>query len=406
MTQQRESRYSWSGRFSWSFALCAAFGLVSGIGVIVGVKRIFDADRYDRHTYDVVSRIEEARSSMRSAVSNMRAFMLSGDQSQEQASLADFDLTHTQIDQYSDLLGVSPGASTTSGKLYSDLNSMTAAMSAAMSARAEYGGGAAPKLAEDPKLTNLIAAMETDLGAQLSWHNSQLDIHRDIRQDDYMLTEIAFACTMFFGAITLALAAIGVRTEVARREAAEAKHASARQDLITAHAMLELSDQKDSETGLMNREAFEQILEKEYATALKAKSPLSLVIMDIDQFAQVRDIKGAETCEMVVRQAAGLLKDCFRGGDVACRYTETEFAIIMPRTTLQNATVAAERARSGMERAEWPNCNITASFGAAQADTLKDHRELVARAEQAVDYARRTGRNRVTAIRAYLPLSA
>lgn len=399
-------RYSWSAGFSWTFAFCAAFGLVSGVGLIVGVKRIFDSDKFERHNFDVVGRLEETRSSFRSAVSDMRAYILAADPQHQQAYLADCELTHSQLDQYTDLLGDGPEASAESSKLNSDLNSLTSAMNTAMSGRVDYGGGVTPKLSEDPQLTSLIGRMETDLGSQLSQHNNQLDVHRDLRQDDFLLTEIAFVCTMLFGSLTLALAAIGVRTEIARREAAEAKHASAKQDLLTAQAMLELSDQKDPETGLMNREAFEQILEQEYAIAFKSRSVLSIVIMDIDQFAQIREVKGPETCEIVLRQAAALIKDCFRGGDVACRYSETEFVIILPRTPLQNATIAAERARANVEKAEWPHCNITASFGAAQADFLRDHKELMSRAEQAVDYARRTGRNRVTAIRAYLPLSA
>lgn len=405
-TNGQGPRYSWSAAFSWTFAFCAAIGLVSGVGLIIGVKRIFDSDRFERHTFDVVGRVEEARSSLRSAVSNMREYMLTGDQANQQAYLADCDLTHTQLDQYSDLLGDSPEAGIELQKLNSHLNSLTALMNSAMAGRAELGGNAAPKLSEDPQLTNQIGTMETDLGSQISLHNNQLDVHRDTRHDDLMLTEIAFACTMFFGSFTLALAAIGVRTEIARRESAEARHASARQDLLTAHAMLELSDQKDPETGLLNRDAFDQILEQEYATAFKDKSTLSIVLMDLDQFAQIREVKGQETCEMVLKQAAALIKDSFRGGDVLCRFSDSEFAVIMPRTPLQHATTAAERARSSVERKDWPNCNITASLGVAQADFLKDHKELVNRAEQAVDYARRTGHNRVTAIRAYLPLSA
>lgn len=376
------------------------------IGLIVGAKRIFDSDKFERHNFDVVGRLEETRSSFRSAVSNMRAYMLTSDSPHQQAFLADCELTHTQLDQYTDLLDDGPDSTADSIKLNADLNKLISAMSTAMNGRGELGGVDAPKLSEDPQLTNLIGRMETDLATQLSSYNDQLDLHRDLRQDDFMLTEIAFVCTMLFGSLTLALAAVGVRTEIARREVAEAKHASAKQDLLTAQTMLELSDQKDPETGLLNRAAFEHILEQEYAIAFKSRSALSIVIMDLDQFAQIREVKGPETCDLVLSQAAALIKDCFRGGDVACRYSDTEFVIIMPRTPLQSATIAAERARSNVEKAEWPHCNVTASLGVAQADFLRSHKELMSRTEQAVDYARRTGRNRVTSIRAYLPLSA
>jgi diguanylate cyclase (GGDEF)-like protein len=395
-------RESGSLLFNRSFVICVGLALVAGIGLLLGVRRILQADSIEQRDYDVIGRLEEVRGSTRSAVSNMRAYMLTADDVRQQGFLSDLDVTRSQLDQLEELTG----EDTTSITLYSDLSTFSSLLSSAMDGRAESGQAAAARLAEDPKLQSATSKMDSDISAQISKLNDSLGVYREKRQDDYLLTEIAFLATMLCGSLGLFLSAVGLKREAAQRQLAEAKHASARQDLLTAQSMLEFSDQKDALTGLLNREAFDRILVQEYHKNAKLKSPLSVVIVDLDHLAQVREVKGLATSEEVLRQAASILKDSFRGADVCCRYSQSEFAIILPRATLQHATIAAERARVNIEQGEWPNCNITASFGAAQADFLKEVGEIVSRAEQAVDYARRTGRNRVTAIRAYLPLSA
>ncbi|MEA2553502.1 MAG: hypothetical protein QOJ65_1678 [Fimbriimonadaceae bacterium] len=379
--------------------------VVAGLSLIVGVRRVLESDGIERHTYELIGRLQDARASVRSAFSNMRAYMLTADRHHQQQYFGDLELTRKALDKFTDLTGPAPEIQADSNKLYVDFNKVTTAMTAAMANREDFGKDFLAKF-EDSSLNGLISKTETDMGAALGYQNARLDTLRDKRYDDFFLTQLAFVCTMLFGTASLILAGVGVKREAAQRAEAEVLHNDARQDLLTAQAVMEFADKKDPLTGLLNKEAFHAILEREYEKSEKTKTPVSIVILDIDEFSQVRDVRGEHTCELVVRQMTGILRDSFRGADVCCRLSESEFGIILPRTQLQHASIAAERTRAAVEKAQWPDCHITASLGVAQSDYLKDKAELVARGEQAVDYARRTGRNRVTAIRAYLPLSA
>jgi len=387
---------------SRSFTICAALTLVAGFGLLLGARRMLFADQKDRKHIDSIGRLEEARSNTRSAVSNMRAYFLSAEARYQQLSTAEIDSVRENLVQYAEV----SGKGNSLGTLQTALNSSASLMSQLMADRAESGPGAAARLASNSEMTNLIDQLESGISKELNEQSNIITTHREKRQDDFLLTEIAFICTFLFGCLSLALATASLKRESQHRRVVEAQHANVKQDLLTIQSMLELSDQKDQLTTLLNREAFDHILAQEYVKNRKSKHPISLVIIHVDQLLQVRESRGNRVADEVLRTAAAKVKDSFRGGDVCCRFGDAEFAVILPRTTLQNATVAAERTRLLIEQAEWSDCNVTASFGVAQADYLKEHSELLARTEQAVDYARRTGRNRVTAIRAYLPLSA
>lgn len=387
---------------SRSFIWCAALTVVAGSGMVFGARRIVASDRAERRSYEAVGRLEEARASLRSAVSEMRGYMLTAETTHQQVCLSDLDNVIEELNQFSEVSGRIQAVES----IRRSVAETQSAMSAAMAARSDSGAVVAARLASDPILTNLIVRVENGIGEQLTSQSNQIGVHREKRQDDFLLSEIAFLGTMLFGTVAIVLAWLSLKREGQQRRIAETQHANAKQDLLTAQAMLEFSNQKDELSGLLNRDAFTQIFEQEFDKNRQSRLAISLVIVQLDQLSEIREVRGVDTYEEVVRQASSIIKESFRGGDVCCRYSDSEFAIVMPRTSLQSASVAAERARTLIEQAEWPDCNITASFGVAQADFLKNRAELVARAEQAVDYARRTGHNRVTAIRAYLPMSA
>jgi len=385
-----------------SFVICAALTLVAGFGLCFGARRIFAEDRFDQRAYEALGRMEEARASVRSAVGNMRGYMLSTDAVKQQACMSDFDDARDDLNQFTEIVGPSAAVA----RIQTNLNESASAMAQAMSIRSESGPAVAAKLADDPSISASLQNIEAGIAEQLTSQTNTLTIFREERQDDFLLTQIAFVLTIGFGIAAFVLAAAAVKRESFGRRVAEAQHSNAKQELLTVQSMLELSDQKDALTGLLNREAFDCILKQEFEKNSKQKLAISLVIAHLDQLPQIRETRGPNVCDELVKRAANVFKESFRGGDICCRYGDSEFAIILPRTNLQNANIAAERARHAIENTDWQGCHITASLGVAQADYLKDERELVSRAQQAVDYARRTGRNRVTAIRAYLPLSA
>ncbi|MCF7957344.1 MAG: diguanylate cyclase [Phycisphaerae bacterium] len=157
----------------------------------------------------------------------------------------------------------------------------------------------------------------------------------------------------------------------------------------------------DELTGLPNRRHYFEVMEREVMQAKLNSTPLSVIILDIDFFKNINDTYGHLGGDIVLKQLAGILKDNLYSMDLAARYGGEEFIILMPKTGIDNALVAAEKVRKKIEECTWKisvePINITASFGVAMLNTShpEDSYELVKRADLALYDAKRKGRNRV-----------
>jgi len=94
---------------------------------------------------------------------------------------------------------------------------------------------------------------------------------------------------------------------------------------------------RDPLTGLFNRRFLEETLDREVARATRAKSALSVVMLDLDKFKLLNDTFGHSAGDVVLREVGHLLRENVRAADVACRYGGDEFIIVMPDSTLENA---------------------------------------------------------------------
>jgi len=158
-------------------------------------------------------------------------------------------------------------------------------------------------------------------------------------------------------------------------------------ELIAAqlsHANLFEAESRDSRsdalTGLPNRRAFEERLPVELARFSRGGQPLSLCLLDLDGFKGVNDRLGHPAGDAVLQQVARILgisrvaDDCFRiGGD--------EFAILMPGTTEEEATIAATRIADAVRSASLADGEIGISFGIATSTDL-DGEALFANADR------------------------
>jgi diguanylate cyclase (GGDEF)-like protein len=161
------------------------------------------------------------------------------------------------------------------------------------------------------------------------------------------------------------------------------------------------SSVNDALTGAFNRKHFTERMAGEIAYAKRHKTPLSLVLFDLDHFKRVNDSHGHLAGDHVLRSVAGLVKRTLRAEDVFARYGGEEFAVIARGIDVERAYLFAERIRITVANAKIEfnrtNVPITVSVGVASLDCCGDaqgNEALVAKADERLYAAKRAGRNR------------
>ncbi len=171
----------------------------------------------------------------------------------------------------------------------------------------------------------------------------------------------------------------------------------ANRSLTEAYARIEALSHTDGLTGLSNH----LYLMERGADILRHgdrhQRPLSLVMMDLDHFKQVNDNFGHQAGDEVLATLGALLLRMTRAGDIAARYGGEEFVALLQDSNAAAAVQFAERMREVMELAfplgkDYP---VTMSLGVAEHREGETLEALVARADEAMYEAKRTGRNRV-----------
>jgi len=167
---------------------------------------------------------------------------------------------------------------------------------------------------------------------------------------------------------------------------------------IVEHEILEVLEHRsvtDPLTGLFNRYHFEATLKREAARCLRHRSPLSLLLLDVDRLKAVNDRWGHQTGDQMLARVAGAIRDSLRGCDIGSRYGGDEFAVILPDTDARAARLVAERicAKAGASDA---SINVTVSGGLTElspAATGASEARLIAAADRALYLAKGRGGN-------------
>jgi diguanylate cyclase (GGDEF)-like protein len=159
---------------------------------------------------------------------------------------------------------------------------------------------------------------------------------------------------------------------------------------------------RDELTGLCNFRLFREHLARELQQADRYGSPLSLVMVDIDDFKHYNDSNGHEVGNEALAAMAGLLADSLRRSDVPARYGGEEFILVLPATSKSDAHLVAERARIAIEQHPFPHREtqpggaLTVSMGVATCPADgRDEGSLVRHADQAMYVAKARGKNQV-----------
>ncbi|HET9930597.1 MAG TPA: sensor domain-containing diguanylate cyclase [Polyangiaceae bacterium] len=156
----------------------------------------------------------------------------------------------------------------------------------------------------------------------------------------------------------------------------------------------------DGLTGLYNRRHFVDLAERELSRAARSRCPVSLCMLDADQFKQMNDEFGHAVGDRALTTLARATRGMLRAQDIFGRLGGEEFGVLLPDTRIEGALAVAERVRRSVQMTQVPTAHsapvwITVSIGVAQHRPGESFETLMRRADHALYRAKDRGRNRV-----------
>ena len=178
-----------------------------------------------------------------------------------------------------------------------------------------------------------------------------------------------------------------------------AQQVATKLDLAQAYERIHQMAMVDELTQLKNRRTFEQAFETMLSRAKRRRGPLSLIITDIDRFKRLNDTYGHPFGDLVLQEVSAVLRRAVRQVDLAARWGGEEFAILLEDSAETGALQLAERIRQDVAALTFEHetgpVSLTLSLGiASYPDDARTQADLLARADEALFYAKENGRNR------------
>ncbi len=159
----------------------------------------------------------------------------------------------------------------------------------------------------------------------------------------------------------------------------------------------EQPEQTDALTGLANRTAFDEEIDRRLSEWRRQQSPVSLMLVDMDRFRRFNDNHGHPAGDELLRCVADALVDTMRTIDLVARFGGEKMAVVMPHTNWHEAVLAAERARLAIEKtrikSRGQELGVTVSVGLAEILPSDNASSLVQRADEALHASKQAGRN-------------
>jgi len=229
---------------------------------------------------------------------------------------------------------------------------------------------------------------------------------RPYSQDDK--TNLVTVANNIAATIDNALLYEALKNELKERKLAEQKVKETNQLLATQLKKIKILQEnlkkqvvRDPLTGLFNRRYLYETFDREMARAKRKNYPISMILIDFDNFKEINDSYGHQVGDEVLKSLGSLFLNNTRQGDIACRYGGDEFLIIMPgihgKDALQRAKTLQQKIENLQESADIQNVFITASMGIAfypkHGDNLED---IIKASDDALYEAKNAGRNRIS----------
>jgi diguanylate cyclase (GGDEF)-like protein len=213
-------------------------------------------------------------------------------------------------------------------------------------------------------------------------------------------------------AVVMMLLALLLYREIERVADLRERAVRAERLLAAMTVNLEMAEAVDPVTHVANRFRLFERLQQEFRRSVRYRRPLSCILLDLDRFSTINDQFGEHFGDTVLAEFASLVARDLRDSDLAARYEGEAFAILLPETSAQQASVVAERIRGRLKLHVFSNgvvaCSLSASFGIAGVPDARVTRvdDLVRLAAQALAEAKRRGRDRVVIDLPAEPLAA
>jgi diguanylate cyclase len=232
-----------------------------------------------------------------------------------------------------------------------------------------------------------------------SFHD-QLEVSARLIEQAKSVTEIAPVLKEVVGATSrMASDSLAARDELSAMRVhatqTEAELAKLHQELdrVSSEA------RHDSLTGALNRKGLDEAIDRELSTVRRKETPLSVALLDIDNFKKLNDALGHAMGDNALNHLATVARECMRPQDTLARFGGEEFVVLLPDTPLDKGIEAMTRLQRELTKrfflAGTEKVLITFSAGVAQLADGESGTDAIRRADQAMYLAKRAGKNRV-----------
>ena len=156
--------------------------------------------------------------------------------------------------------------------------------------------------------------------------------------------------------------------------------------------------QKDRLTGLYNRNYLEYLLGYEFHKARQEQTDFIIMMMDIDKFKFFNDHFGHGFGDRVLKQVAQMISENIRKTDIAGRYGGDEFLVILPKTTIDEAQIIAQRIIKSVSKLSIEDTlvEISLSIGIVKKLFEKEVSEVIEKADKAMYHVKQNGGNKIS----------
>jgi len=175
-------------------------------------------------------------------------------------------------------------------------------------------------------------------------------------------------------------------------------------ELLDIQVKLQEQAHRDPLTNLHNRRHFNEVSESLFSISKRSNNPLSILMIDIDNFKAINDNYGHTIGDLVIQTLSDILTNTIRSSDIAIRYGGEEFLLLLTNTSIQNANVIAEKLRHHVQNTtiyskESNDLEFTISLGLAIVDKEDENISIaINKADQALYKAKKTGKNKTISL--------